>query len=166
MMGLPKSNNPPVPNSPAIPSDFESDVPSSPISTASEAPSSEFGSTPSKSAYQSFPRTPGTITKALGMNEVPSSRLRHSVTMRAALKGFQDEEGNEESVHGSPLQQELDMNEALNPENISFDMADVDMAASNDSLRPVATPFAKTGQVNYLTMKEQERVRSIVLILI
>lgn len=115
------------PNSPAIPSDLD-DIPVSPI-----AASTDFGSTPTKS-YAAFPRTPqGTAPAVL---EAPSSRLRHSITMKKVL-----DDPNSEA-------------------NLSFDMGDVEMLTSADNLNQmVTTPFAKTGQANYVTLKEQEKVK-------
>lgn len=126
----PLKNGGNVPNSPAIPSDME-DIPVSPI-----AASTDFGSTPTKS-YAAFPRTPqGTQANVL---EAPSSRLRHSITMKKVAAGLVDD-GNAEA-------------------NLSFDMGDVEMLTSADNLNQlVATPFSKTGQVNYVTLKEQEKV--------
>jgi len=125
------------PNSPAIPSDFE-DIGMSPIALSTGATSTDFGSTPTKS-YAAFPRTPQ-ANNAPTVLEAPSSRLRHSITMKKAL-----------SVQGSA---------ANNDENnLSFDMGDVEMLTSADNLNQLtSTPFAKTGQVNYVTLKEQEKV--------
>ena len=118
-----------APNSPAIPMDMD-DIPVSPI-----AASTDFGSTPTKS-YAAFPRTPqGTGAAVL---EAPSSRLRHSITMKKVAAGLDDP--NAEA-------------------NLSFDMGDVEMLTSADNLNQLAaTPFAKTGQANYVTLKEQEKV--------
>ena len=97
------------PNSPTIPSDID-DIPVSPI-----VASTDFGSTPTKS-YAAFPRTPqGTVPVVL---EAPSSRLRHSITMKKVAAGLAD-----------------NLNQL------------------------VATPFSKTGQANYVTLKEQEKVK-------
>ena len=125
------------PNSPAIPSDFE-DIAMSPIALSTGAASTDFGSTPTKS-YAAFPRTPqGNIAPAV--LEAPSSRLRHSITMKKAL-----------SVQGSAANDE---------NNLSFDMGDVEMLTSADNLNQLTTtPFAKTGQANYVTLKEQEKVK-------
>ena len=39
-------------------------------------------------------------------------------------------------------------------------MGDVEMLTSADNLNQmVTTPFAKTGQANYVTLKEQEKVK-------
>jgi len=118
------------PNSPAIPSDMD-DIPVSPI-----AASTDFGSTPTKS-YTAFPRTPqGTAAAVL---EAPSSRLRHSITMKKVAAGLDDPNADS---------------------NLSFDMGDVEMLTSADNLNQLrATPFSKTGQVNYVTLKEQEKVK-------
>ena len=42
-------------------------------------------------------------------------------------------------------------------------MGDVEMlASSNENLNQIpSTPFAKTGQANYVTLKEQEKVKII-----
>ena len=72
----------------------------------------------------------------------PSSRLRHSITMRRAAKDLLIED------------------EATAAENLSFDMAEVEMIGSGENLMQLATPFSKIGQVNYVTLKEQEKVRS------
>lgn len=127
----PVKNRAAAPNSPAIPSDME-DVPVSPI-----AASTDFGSTPTKS-YAGFPRTPqGTSAAVL---EAPSSRLRHSITMKKVAAGLVVDDGNAEA-------------------NLSFDMGDVEMLTSADNLNQLAaTPFSRTGQVNYVTLKEQEKV--------
>ena len=118
------------PKSPTIPSDID-DIPVSPI-----VASTDFGSTPTKS-YAAFPRTPqGTVPVVL---EAPSSRLRHSITMKKVAAGLDD--ANAEA-------------------NLSFDMGDVEMLTSADNLNQlVATPFSKTGQANYVTLKEQEKVK-------
>ena len=122
------------PNSPVIPSDID-DIPMSPIGI-----STDFGSTPTKS-YAAFPRTPQQQTAAPIVLEAPSSRLRHSITVKKAL-----------SAQG---------NSPADP-NLSFDMGDVEMLTSADNLNQLTTlPFAKTGQANYVTLKEQEKVKSI-----
>lgn len=122
------------PNSPAIPSDIE-DIPMSPI-----AASSDFGSTPTKS-YAAFPRTPQQQSAPVVL-EAPSSRLRHSITVKKALSS---------QGQGTPNK---------NDPNLSFDMGDVEMLTSADNLvQLTATPFAKTGQANYVTLKEQEKVK-------
>jgi hypothetical protein len=126
------------PKSPAIPSDFE-DIPMSPIALSAEAASTDFGSTPTKS-YAAFPRTPQ-ANIAAAVLEAPSSRLRHSITMRKALSAQGSVVGNDEN-------------------NLSFDMGDVEMMTSAENLNQLtATPFAKTGQANYVTLKEQEKVK-------
>lgn len=151
-MGLPSNsaagNAETVPQSPAIPSDYESDIPSSPIA-ALDAPSSEFGSTPAKS-YTAFPRTPGSPGKLT--LEPPSSRLRHSITMRKAAAAS----SASKSLQGTPV---VATAVDLAPENLSFDMGEVEMLSSGEHLNQLATPFAKTGQVNYITVKEQEKVQ-------
>lgn len=126
------------PNSPAIPSDFE-DIAMSPIAVSTGAASTDFGSTPTKS-YAAFPRTPQ-ANIAPAVLEAPSSRLRHSITMKKALSVQGSVAGNDEN-------------------NLSFDMGDVEMLTSAENLNQLAaTPFAKTGQANYVTLKEQEKVK-------
>lgn len=120
------------PNSPALPSDID-DIPMSPIALSNGAASTDFGSTPTKS-YAAFPRTPQQ-QPAQNILEAPSSRLRHSITVKKVLS------------------------DAGNDPNLSFDMGDVEMLTSAENLNQLtATPFAKTGQANYVTLKEQEKV--------
>lgn len=123
-------------NSPAIPSDFE-EIPMSPVAFSNGAASTDFGSTPTKS-YAAFPRTPQGTALAL---EAPSSRLRHSITVKKALS----------NAAAGPADEA----------NLSFDMGDVEMLTSAENLNQLTmTPFAKTGQANYVTLKEQEKVTS------
>ena len=128
--------------SPAIPSDFE-DIQMSPIGVYSVgAGSTDFGSTPTKSyAGEVFSRTPQGGATIL---EAPSSRLRHSINIKKAIS-IQSEKA------------------AQVDNNLSFDMGDVEMlASSNENLNQIpSTPFAKTGQANYVTLKEQEKVKII-----
>lgn len=126
-------------NSPAIPSDFE-DIPVSPVALSV----TDFGSTPTKS-YAAFPRTPqGAI--AQGVLEAPSSRLRHSITVKKALSAVA---GNDPTAEN----------------NLSFDMGDVEMLTSAENLNQMTTtPFSKTGQANYVTLKEQEKVIEISIV--
>lgn len=145
MMGNPSNNNPSegatqrtpskgskLTNSPAIPSDFE-DIPVSPVALST----TDFGSTPTKS-YAAFPRTPQNAISQ-GVLEAPSSRLRHSITVKKALSAA----GNDPNADN----------------NLSFDMGDVEMLTSADNLNNLtATPFSKTGQASYVTLKEQEKV--------
>lgn len=122
------------PNSPAIPSDID-DIPMSPIALSNGAASTDFGSTPTKS-YAAFPRTPQHQQQtAQTVLEAPSSRLRHSITVKKVLS------------------------DTGNDPNLSFDMGDVEMLTSAENLNHLtAIPFAKTGQANYVTLKEQEKV--------
>lgn len=131
----PLKNRAAAPNSPAIPSDLD-DIPVSPIA----ASTTDFGSTPTKS-YAAFPRTPQDTAAVL---EAPSSRLRHSITVKKMAAGLDDP--NSEA-------------------NLSFDMGDVEMLTSADNLNQLtATPFSRTGQVNYVTLKEQEKVMRIMCV--
>lgn len=123
------------PHSPAIPSDI--DIQMSPIAISTGAGSTDFGSTPTKS-YSAFPRTPQQQQHSAIVLEAPSSRLRHSITVKKALS----------DQPGTP-----------NDPNLSFDMGDVEMMTSADNLNHLTTtPFSKIGQANYVTLKEQEKV--------
>lgn len=131
------------PNSPAIPSDID-DIPMSPIALSTGAASTDFGSTPTKS-YAAFPRTPQQQQQQQVL-EAPSSRLRHSNTVKKAL-----------SAQGA---NSPNPNDPMADNNLSFDMGDVEMLTSADNLNQLTSvTFSKTGQANYVTLKEQEKVR-------
>ena len=147
MMGNPRNDTKNTPKkvpitvptgSPAIPSDFD-EIPMSPVAFSTGAASTDFGSTPTKS-YAAFPRTPQAAV-APPVLEAPSSRLRHSITMKKALSVVQGD--------------------AQAENNLSFDMGDVDMLTSADNLNQLnSTAFSKTGQAQYVTLKEQEKVKN------
>lgn len=137
LTGTPSKSRAVGPNSPALPSDFDDEVPMSPVAFSTGAASTDFGSTPTKS-YAAFPRTPQQQQEAV--LDAPSSRLRHSINMKKALSVQVREESQAEN-------------------NLSFDMGEVDMLTSADNLNQLPqTPFSKTGQANYVTLKEQEKV--------
>ena len=135
-----------VPNSPAIPQ--LDDIPSSPIATKNADTASEFGTPPSKSYPAAFPKTPGSATKA-GNLEAPGSRLRHNITMRKAAANSATKSGPS-TPNRAPSGSEV--------ENLSFDMGEVEMIGSAENLPQVATPFTRSGQANFVTLREQEKV--------
>lgn len=156
MMGLPKKNGggdtKSVPGSPAIPSEME-DIPMSPMAL-SVAASTDFGSTPAKS-YAGFPKTPGSGKANNLQLDPPSSRLRHSIAMKKAAGLLSTANNNNNSNNNNADKEDV--------HNLSFDMGEVELLGSNDSLMNthnplIMTPFAKVGQANFVTLKEQEKV--------
>lgn len=141
-----------VPNSPAIPQ--LDDIPSSPIAVKN-AEASEFGTPPSKSYPVAFPKTPGSATKT-GNVEAPGSRLRHNITMRKAA-------ANSATKSGPSTPKRLSIGGGSDAENLSFDMGEVEMIGSADSLPQIATPFTRSGQANFVTLREQEKVHTSLL---
>lgn len=140
-----------VPNSPAIPQ--LDDIPSSPIATKNSDSTSEFGTPPSKSYPVAFPTTPGSATK-IGTLEAPGSRLRHNITMRKAA-------ANSATKSGPSTPKRLSVAPGSEVENLSFDMGEVEMIGSTENLPQVATPFTRSGQANFVTLREQEKVKKL-----
>ncbi len=140
-----------VPNSPAIPQ--LDDIPSSPIATKNSDSTSEFGTPPSKSYPVAFPTTPGSATK-IGTLEAPGSRLRHNITMRKAA-------ANSATKSGPSTPKRLSVGPGSEVENLSFDMGEVEMIGSTENLPQVATPFTRSGQANFVTLREQEKVKKL-----
>lgn len=153
MMGVPSNSTaqPPgeVPNSPAIPQ--LDDIPSSPITAKNADTASEFGTPPSKSYPVAFPKTPGSATKN-GNLEAPGSRLRHNITMRKAA-------ANSATKSGPSTPKRMSLGAGSDVENLSFDMGEVEMIGSVENLPQVATPFTRAGQANFVTLREQEKVK-------
>ena len=154
MMGVPSNNgnsNATVeaPQSPAIPQ-FE-DIPSSPIAPQSADTHSEFGTPPPKSYTAAFPRTPGSASKNSATLEAPGSRLRHNITMRKAA-------ASSATKSGPSTPKKMALNAGSDVENLSFDMGEVEMLGSAENLPQAATPFSRTGQANFVTLREQEKV--------